>query len=177
MAHMDSKTREFEEIINSFSEFIKANIQKFNPQSSGIDVNDVAQEVKIKLWKVVQSEKRIKYISSFIKRVVYSTTIDIMRKIKREKEVLCDYQDSVKDRNTPPDLSCQEEINQLIGQAVDSLMESRRKVIRLYLLGMDVDEIAEFFTWTRDKVRNLLYRGLSDLKVTLKEKGVNYEGK
>lgn len=100
-----------------------------------------------------------------------------MRKIKREKEILAGYQSSGKEKNPSPDISRQQELNQIIGQAVDSLIEPRRKVIRLYLLGMDLAETANFFGWTNDKVRNLLYRGLGDLKVILREKGVNYENK
>ena len=175
MEPLNNKTKEIEEIIEKYSEFIKVNIQKFNPQKAGIDANDIAQEVKLKLWKVLQSEKKIKYRSSFISRVVYSTTIDIMRKLKREKVILASYHHSGKEKNLSPDISLQEEMNQIIGQAVDSLIEPRKKVIRLYLSGMDLEETAKFFGWTRDKVRNLFYRGLNDLKERLREKGVEYE--
>jgi RNA polymerase sigma-70 factor (ECF subfamily) len=177
MELQNKKSKEIEEIIERFSEFIGANIQKFNPQKAGIDANDIAQEVKIKLWKMLQSEKKIKYYSSFISKVVYSTTIDVMRKLKREKEILANYQSSGEEKNPSPDISHQQELNQIIGHAVDSLIEPRRKVIKLYLLGMDLEETAIFFGWTRDKVRNLLYRGIGDLKVILREKGLDYESK
>ena len=173
----NEKSKDVEEIIQRFSEFIKANIQTFHPQRSGIDINDIAQEVKLKLWKVLLSEKKITHLSSFIKRVVYSTTIDIMRKLKREKEILTNYHGSGIEENVSSDISCQEEIKQIIGQAIDSLIEPRRKVVRLYLLGMNLGETASFFNWTKDKVRNLLYRGLNDVKKILKEKGVDYENK
>jgi DNA-directed RNA polymerase specialized sigma24 family protein len=42
---------------------------------------------------------------------------------------------------------------------------------------MTIEEIAIYFKWTRDKTRNLLYRGLSDLKKILREKGIEYENK
>jgi RNA polymerase sigma factor (sigma-70 family) len=177
MEPLNQKPPEIEEIIEQFSKFIKASIQQFNPQKSGIDASDIAQEVKIKLWKVLQSEKKIKYYSSYIERVVYSTTIDTMRKLKREKEILSNYQFSEKEKNPTPDISQEQELNQIIGQAVDSLKEPRKKVIRLYLLGMDIEETAHFFGWTRDKVRNLFYRGLNDLKEVLRKEGVQYENK
>ena len=173
----NNKTEKIEEIIERFSQFIKASIQRFNPEKSGIDANDIAQEVKIKLWKVLQSEKKIKYYSSYIERVIYSTTIDTMRKLKREKEILANYQSSEEEKNPASAINQQQELNQLVGQAVDSLIEPRRKVIRLYLLGMDMEETADFFGWTRDKVRNLFYRGLNDLKEILRKKGVGYENK
>ena len=54
-------------------------------------------------------------------------------------------------------------------------MESRRRVVRLFLLNMTLEEIAIFLNWSEAKTRNLLYRGLDDLKRMLKEKGIEYE--
>jgi DNA-directed RNA polymerase specialized sigma24 family protein len=63
----------------------------------------------------------------------------------------------------------------LVGRAVEALIESRRKVVKLYLLNMSIEEIALYFHWSKDKTRNLLYRGLTDLKKILKEKNIDYE--
>ncbi|MFW6131169.1 MAG: hypothetical protein ACOC5F_01045, partial [Candidatus Aminicenantaceae bacterium] len=60
---------------------------------------------------------------------------------------------------------------------VNSLIESRRKVVKLFLLNMTIDEISTFLNWSKDKTRNLLYRGLSDLKKILKKEGIEYENK
>ena len=75
------------------------------------------------------------------------------------------------------DLYFDKNAKEIVGNAVDSLMESRRKAVKLFLLNMTLDEIAIFLNWSRDKTRNLLYRGLSDLKKILKEKGIEYENK
>jgi DNA-directed RNA polymerase specialized sigma24 family protein len=66
-------------------------------------------------------------------------------------------------------------LKKMLSETVDSLLESRRKVVKLYLLNLSIEEIATLFCWSRDKTRNLLYRGLSDLKKVLKEKGIEYE--
>ena len=102
MALTNKIENDIEKIIESYLEFIRANIQKFNPQKADIDVNDIAQEVKLKLWKVFRSKKKIRHHSSFIRKVVYSTTIDIMRKLKREKEILVNYHNSDEEK----DVSC-----------------------------------------------------------------------
>jgi RNA polymerase sigma factor (sigma-70 family) len=64
------------------------------------------------------------------------------------------------------------ELFEVIEKAVDLLKESRRQVIKLYLLGMSRNEISDFYGWSKDKVRNLLYRGLADLKKSLSNKGI-----
>lgn len=66
-------------------------------------------------------------------------------------------------------------IKKIISAGIDSLIESRRKVVKLFLLNLTIEEIAILFNWSRDKTRNLLYRGLSDLRKFLKEKGIDYE--
>jgi len=60
---------------------------------------------------------------------------------------------------------------------MQSLIESRRRAVKLFLLNMTIEEIAIYLQWSKDKTRNLLYRGLSDLKKTLKEKGIELENK
>ena len=65
--------------------------------------------------------------------------------------------------------------SEIIGKAIESLMESRRRPVRLFLLNMTLEEIALYLNWSRDKTRNLLYRGLADLKRILKEQGIDYE--
>ena len=37
---------------------------------------------------------------------------------------------------------------------------------------MSKKEIAKFLGWSVDKVRNLLYRGIKDLKIILEKRGV-----
>jgi DNA-directed RNA polymerase specialized sigma24 family protein len=54
-------------------------------------------------------------------------------------------------------------------KALNSLVQNRRIVIKLYLTGMNVKEIADFLDWTESKVNHLYYRGLNDLKKKLKD--------
>jgi RNA polymerase sigma-70 factor (ECF subfamily) len=63
----------------------------------------------------------------------------------------------------------------MVGEAVESLMASRRRVVQLFLLNMTLEEIAIILKWSEAKTRNLLYRGLDDLKKILREKGIEYE--
>jgi len=53
-------------------------------------------------------------------------------------------------------------------------MESRKTVVKLYLLNMNLSEISAYLNYSQAKTRNLLYRGLSDLKEVLKEMGFKH---
>ncbi len=57
-----------------------------------------------------------------------------------------------------------------LSRALAVLPESRRLVVQLHLLGYHRNEIAEQLGWSEAKTRNLLYRGLGDLRSELSER-------
>jgi len=173
------KEKELTEIINRFSRFIQIHIYKYNLGRFGLDFDDVFQEVKIKIWKVLHNEKKITNYSSYIKKIVDSSVIDQLRKFKREEGIyLHEKSKKISEQKgsySPDDFYGERDMKEVIGRAVGKIIESRRKVVKLYLLNMNIEEIAAYFRWSKDKTRNLLYRGLADLKRILKEHGIDYE--
>ena len=67
------------------------------------------------------------------------------------------------------------ELQEMVGRAVDALIPARRSVIKMYLAGYGREEIADLLGWTEPKTRNLLYRGLADLREALTEMGIGPE--
>lgn len=175
------KERELEDILARFSGYIRANIIRFDLPRYGLDFDDILQEVKIKIWKMLHDEKNIHCYSSYIKKIVENSVIDQFRKLKREEGIyLHEINKRISEQGDHynPELFYGEmDLKDVIGKAVDELIESRRKVVRLYLLNMSLEEISIYFNWTQNKTRNLLYRGLSDLKIILKKKNIRYEHK
>lgn len=107
-----------------------------------------------------------------------STVIDHIRRIRREERILfSEIQRKIAERRGTYKKERIDEKNykNILRQSVDFLLDSRRKVVKLYLLNMTLEEIAEYFNWSLHKTRNLLYRGLNDLKKILQEKGIEYE--
>jgi RNA polymerase sigma-70 factor (ECF subfamily) len=177
---MESKNRknDFESLINNFTGLIYFHINKFSFKDNVFDSDDISQEVILKLWKVMNNEKKIKHYSSYIKKVVNSTIIDCLRKARRHnKAISFKMQERISEKRTSfkRNINSEAHFIEIIHKAVERLIESRKKVVKLYLLDLTIEEISILFNWTEDKTRNLLYRGLSDLKNNLKEKGVHYE--
>jgi RNA polymerase sigma factor (sigma-70 family) len=168
---------DLELVLQRFSNSIKASILKFGLDKRGIDPEDVFQEVRIKIWKKLVNEKKVTNHSSYINRIVNSTLIDCIRSSRRQERLIwhekqksllqgeC-HQESAPEGNV---------FSEKISQATDSLLESRRTVVKMFLSDMDIEEISLVLKWSKDKTRNLLYRGLSDLKSKLLEMGIEYE--
>ena len=163
-----STEQEFNQLINRFSNFIYAQIQKAYPQSLGLDRDDLFQEVGIVLWKLLKSEKKIKHQSSYIMRIVNSVVIDHIRSARRQQRTM-----DIEKQNVDPlyQRDEREENQALIREALTKLIEPRCKAVRLHLLNLEIAEIALVCHWTEAKTRNLIYRGLKDLKDILCEGG------
>jgi RNA polymerase sigma-70 factor (ECF subfamily) len=55
------------------------------------------------------------------------------------------------------------------------LTENRRITVGLYLQGMTTEEIGGLLGWSEAKARNLVYRGLKDLRRELRALGIDYK--
>jgi RNA polymerase sigma factor (sigma-70 family) len=159
---------EYTQLIRRFSSFIFAQIQKTYPQNIGLDRDDLFQEVGIVLWKVLKGEKNIKHQSSYIMRVVNSVVIDNIRSARRQQKTV-----EVEKKNVGflGQMEESDESHALVQGALSELSDSRQKVVRLFLLDLDIEEIASICNWTEAKTRNLVYRGLNDIKEVIGKKG------
>jgi DNA-directed RNA polymerase specialized sigma24 family protein len=103
--------------------------------------------------------------------------IDQIRKMRRQERLILHEKEKLisEERENWGTAHSQDALRQTVGAAADSLLESRRAVVKLFLMDMTIDEISVTLKWSRDKTRNLLYRGLADLREMLKEGGVEYE--
>ena len=62
-----------------------------------------------------------------------------------------------------------------MARAIDEIPASRRPPVRMHLAGYPREEIAKLMGWTEAKTRNLLYRGLADLRERLTAEGIGWE--
>jgi DNA-directed RNA polymerase specialized sigma24 family protein len=61
-----------------------------------------------------------------------------------------------------------------IDAALLELQENRRLAVQLHLQDLTTKQIGEILGWTEPKARNLLYRGLKDLRKALRNMGIEY---
>jgi len=174
------RSREYQEILDRFSHFISAQIQKFDPLRYGLDPDDIAQDIRIKIWKVLSGEKDISNFPAYIKKVVDTSVIDQLRKLRRDQRC----QNWEKRRCVAEmeflyskEQETRKRLEEKVVEAVESLLDSRRQVVKLYLLDFNIREIALFLNWSPAKTRNLLYRGMSDLRTILKEMDIDHDRK
>ena len=147
------------------------------------ELDELFQDVRIRLWSALQSKQRIGGVSSsYVYRTARAACLDRLRQARSRREVGIAPESGGGELAlaTPPSADAALEGSELAGQlasAIEALSDARRPVVRMYLAGYDRHEIAEVFGWSEAKTRNLLYRGLDDLRATLTARGIGWEAR
>ncbi len=138
---------------------------------------DIVQVALLRVLRSVRSrESNDPPPASFYWKVAYSATIDEIRRARRRREVVLD--ETVPERPAPDstaDPHRRRLLRELGAAALECLrriVPSRRAVVRLHLLGDSVAEIMNVLALNEKKVRNLLHRGLADLRRCIAARGI-----
>ncbi len=142
---------------------------------SPADVDEIVQDVRVRLWKTGASDENLEALSaSYMQRVALSAAIDLLRRQRaRREDSLEDVSITIANRSAllmpSPDRSEDAELAQRFELALAHMVRNRRLVVQLHLEGYPRDEIVTLTGWTEPKVRNLLYRGLEELRGRLRD--------
>jgi RNA polymerase sigma factor (sigma-70 family) len=183
----EDETR-FNTIIEEYGRFLRQTIVHLCPKDLGIQFNDIEQDARLRLWRALQSEREIHDLASYLYRIAVTATLDAVRRVrtKREEQLLLAEEDD-EDAGEPhrllagpmhaPDLLAERrQIVSRVKATLARLPENRRRAVGLHLEGMTTQEIADLLGWSEPKARNLVYRGLQDLREKLRAEGVEWVG-
>lgn len=176
----------FNAILDEYGQVLRKAIARCCPTDLGIQTADIEQEARIRLWRALESEREIKDLTSYVYRIASTTVIDAIRKVRARREESLYYAADEEgeevlrplpvDEAAAPDRQfAQQQTMHKVAAAIARLPDNRRQVVTLYLKGMFSQEIADLLGWTEAKARNLLYRGLQDLRTQLKAEGIDCE--
>jgi RNA polymerase sigma-70 factor (ECF subfamily) len=142
------------------------------------DLDEVLQDVRIRLWQAGEGGKALDELgSSYLYHVATTAALDLLR---RRRSRRADATDDIHERTelmtenaSPHDAVEARELASQIEAAIDTLSMDRRVAVRMHLAGYDREDIARMLGWTEARTRNLLYRGLDDLRRRLTDMGIS----
>jgi RNA polymerase sigma factor (sigma-70 family) len=145
------------------------------------ELDELRQDVRIRLWRALSDGEKIASApASYVYRTTMSAAVDRIRRARVRREETLDSAEAVV--NPLPPLSGRRpgpaedldgaELMEVLAQAIAALSDSRRPVVRMHLAGYGREEISELLGWSEAKTRNLLYRGLAELRESLQRLGV-----
>ena len=173
------------ELLRRYGGFLRRTIATICPRELGLSCDDIEQEARIGLWTALRNEREIEFPGSYIHKVAVSATIRAVRRARaRREEPLPEEGASAADPparilSAPPDespdlIAGRRELRRQIDAALEGLSENRGVAVRLHLQGLTTTEIGRLRGWSEPKARNLVHRGLKDLRQSLRARGIEY---
>ena len=173
----------FDALLTKYGVLLRRAIQRVCPRALGLSCDDLEQEARISLWKALKGESEIAAPVSYIYKVAVSVTLRAIRRTKARREEALDEggDGTVQPLYAPTAASPytaaeRQEYRQKIADALTRLQENRRLAVQLHLQGLTTREIGDILGWTEPKARNLVHRGLRDLRAALRTMGIECGG-
>jgi RNA polymerase sigma factor (sigma-70 family) len=143
------------------------------------ELAEVIQNLRLRLWRAHPKADAIAGLgTSYIYQTAISASLDVIRNRRafgaRHQTSLTSikHEPPTPDRSSPAAVLEQAEDARAVAEAICALPEARRVPVRMYLSGYTRQEIASQLGWSEAKARNLLYRGLEDLRHELRRRGL-----
>ena len=186
-----SQTVEIEErfnlVVEEFGVLLRRAIVRFCPRDKGLQFDDIEQEARLRLWRALQCEREVTNYASYLYRIAATATIDALRRVQarheEQLEILVDQRTDEGEmmllpapvKDSPERLAESREAVDRVMSAVAKLPDAQRRAVGMYLQGMTSQDVADLMGWSEPKSRNLIYRGLKELRKSLREEGIDYE--
>ncbi len=168
----EATTRQFEELVRQYGRVIRAAVARAGAGRCGIEADDVEQSVLLEVWKQLRRERDIRSPSSYLYRAAVRETVRLMdRQRAREEQPMTEPEGGADERPSPVRALRALEIRRQIEVVLGGLLPDRRKAVRDHLVGYRVREIMERHGWSYGRARNLVARGMADLRQELSGRG------
>ena len=177
----------FNLVVEEFGVLLRRAIVRFCPRDKGLQFDDIEQEARLRLWRALQDEREVTNYASYLYRIAATATIDALRRVQarheEQLEILIDQRTDDGDimlapapvKDSPERLAESREAVDKVMSAVAKLPDGQRRAVGMYLQGMTSQDVADLMGWSEPKARNLVYRGLKELRKSLREEGIDYE--
>lgn len=147
-------------------------------QRWGIDADDVAQEVRVRLWRALARETVVDPPASYVEQAIRTAVIDAVRRAAA-RPAAADATGIPEHIPDPgPEPSAAAAGTALIADArriLAGMTRKRATAVGLLLAGYTIPEIARMTRTTEASARNLAYRALAELRLRLAERGHDAE--
>ncbi len=159
-----SKRLQFKDLYDDYNMRVRQ-IVYFNLQNS--DVNDVVQDIFVKVWKSLDKFKQEAKVTTWLYRITMNTIYDYYRKNKNNKDMFEFTEGMLADG-----VNAEKVIDDknLVTWALKKLPRKQRDVVTMYyLLDQNIEEISEILAVSKGTVKSRLHYAKTSLTDILVE--------
>jgi RNA polymerase sigma-70 factor (ECF subfamily) len=171
-------------LLEEHGSWLRRTVQRKCPRHLVIDPAEIEQDVIVRVWRALERESELRAPASFLYRVIATALVDAVRRRRARPEdpLVLQSDDHSQAVSEPPALGPSPELAarhaetlREVDKVLAAMPDRRRLAVRLHLQGFDTTEIGRLAGWSEPKARNLVYRGLDELRRRLLERGIEYE--
>jgi RNA polymerase sigma factor (sigma-70 family) len=96
----DDVAERFRALVERYERLLRSALRRTTSPDSGLQLDDIEQEARIRIWKALQRGEGIRSPASYLYRVAVNTTLDAMRRVRARRE------EAARDRSPPRLPSC-----------------------------------------------------------------------
>lgn len=164
-----------EDLVRRFSSLVRAAATRVGGSAGLHLADDVAQQVFVNIWRQLDREQTIVDPRSYVYKCAVRETVRLLQAEGRRptvdlEEVAAEPQDTGR---SPEDELAAQDTAAALAAALDTLAPDRRRAAEAHLQGYDVAEIMRMYGWPYQRARNLIARGMADLRAALAARGIN----
>jgi RNA polymerase sigma factor (sigma-70 family) len=160
---------QIEQLVRQYSRLIRSVAARVAGPRGRQVAEDVEQRVYLALWKQLERERNIEQPASYLYRSAVRETLRVMREERRHaaEPIEGDLVGSRAEGAGPLDGVERRELRERLARALGRLPPERRLAVEAHLAGFDVAEIMRMHGWPYQKARNLIARGMAELRLAL----------
>ncbi|HEV8632169.1 MAG TPA: sigma-70 family RNA polymerase sigma factor [Thermoanaerobaculia bacterium] len=164
---MDAIENRFDELVRSSARLVRAAILRVGGRAAR-HVEDLEQRVYLALWRRFQAEggPPQEIAAAYVYRSAVREAVRELRSLPPE-EPLAEGLDPASPAVDPERQAAGRELGERIAAALARLAPDRRRAVAAHLQGFEVAEIQRLFDWDYQRARNLIARGLQELRQQL----------
>ena len=172
MSALDPKRdTDVDRLITRYSRLIRSAVVRVAGPLASELADDIEQRVAIALWRAMPGEQTPSHPASYLYRAAVRETVRAVKALRKANETALD--DVHRDPAPSPERVAEaRELGEAIRQALSALAPDRRTAVRAHLAGFGAQEIMSMNGWPYNKTRNLVARGMADLRRELSRRGV-----
>ena len=138
------------------------------------DAPDIEQQVHMALWQQLRREQAIEYPASYVYKAAVREAVRAVRRYRaRAEEPLELAPLQIAGPATRADrLTDARRVQDALAEALGAMAPDRARAVRGHLAGFNVEELMKLYGWTYQRARNLIARGMADLRTELGKRGL-----
>ena len=166
-----------EDLVRQYGRLISVMVRRVGSHAPAHVREDIQQRVLISLWKQLRREQTIDHPTTYIYRAAVRETMRVVRQeSSRAQEPIEGHEAALPSQEDPHAVLDRKEKMAHIRGAITAIAPERRQAVWAHLTGFGVTEIMSRYGWSYQKARNLIARGMADVRAILQESGLGPRG-